>query len=193
MMPTGFGFMRRISWGAILVGVFVALAVQLVLVALGTFVGYGAASITNLTELNDVNIGIGIWTAASVLIATFIGAWVAARIGGSMTRGDGIWHGISVWSLLIVGGVVLATIGVTGILGFGLVATNLVETFTVDATPVELETATDVATATSGLFLLAALLSLAAAVFGGWLGSRLAVRRAGSMAVEEERAERRAA
>ena len=59
----------RIRWGPIIAGIFVAIATQLILSALGTAIGLITAS-SGITT--------GIWTVITLLIALFIGSWVAA-------------------------------------------------------------------------------------------------------------------
>src|SRR3990172_5522216 len=59
----------RISWGSILAGVFVAIAAQLLLSALGVFIGYGTVAVTSISDLQDVSAAVGIWTAISALIS----------------------------------------------------------------------------------------------------------------------------
>lgn len=168
---------NRISWGAVFAGVLTALATQLVLSALGILVGFGTANVTSINALRDVSAGVGIWTAISALISLFIGGYVASRIANVMFSSDGLWHGLTVWSLALVGSILLGTLGVTGLLGF---IGNVADAFqgilpgavSPQVSPQDLETAADVAASSAGYFLLGSLLGLAAALLGGWLGSR---------------------
>ena len=91
---------RRISWGAILAGVVIALVVQLLLGILG--LGIGASSIDPLSEANPVSgigIGAGIWFAVSLLIALFAGGYVAGHMAGIQRHQDGLLHGLITWGL----------------------------------------------------------------------------------------------
>lgn len=91
---------RRISWGAILAGVVIALVVQLLLGILG--IGIGASTIDPLSESNPVSgigIGAGIWFAVSLLLALFAGGYVAGHMAGIQRRQDGLLHGLITWGL----------------------------------------------------------------------------------------------
>ena len=61
----------RIRWGPIIAGIFVAIATQLVLSALGAAIGLTVGATGGA-------IGVGIWAIISLLIALFLGSWVAA-------------------------------------------------------------------------------------------------------------------
>ena len=94
---------KRISWGAILAGAFIALVVQLGLGLLGLAIGLGAIDPgTEANPLSGIGIGTGIWLAISTLIALFAGGYVAARMAGLPRRPDGILHGLVAWSLVTV-------------------------------------------------------------------------------------------
>ncbi|RJQ52090.1 MAG: hypothetical protein C4521_11155 [Actinobacteria bacterium] len=185
----------RISWGAILAGVFVAIAAQLVLTALGALIGFGTVAVTTVADLATVTTSVGIWTAISAIISLFIGGWVASRVSDSMLSSTGIWHGLVVWAFALVGSIVLGVFGVSGLLGFAANAAtalrNLVPTG-VAVSPEDLRTAATVATSSAGWFLLGSLLGLAASVLGGWLGSAR-MSRAEVMRREEEMRMRKAA
>lgn len=91
---------RRISWGAILAGVVIALVVQLLLGILG--LGIGASAINPMSEANPVSgigIGAGIWFAVSLLIALFAGGYVAGHMAGIQRHQDGLLHGVITWGL----------------------------------------------------------------------------------------------
>ena len=183
----------RISWGSVLAGVFVAIAAQLLLSALGVLVGFGAAAVTTIAELRDISAGIGIWTAISALISLFIGGWVASRLSNTQLSSDGLWHGLTVWAFTLVAGILLSTLGISGLLGF---ATNAVQALGgvtapgVTPTPGDLSAAADVAATSAGYFLLGSILGLGAALLGGWFGS---ARRSRSEAMMEEPSRKRMA
>ncbi|MBE0446603.1 MAG: hypothetical protein IBX64_00565 [Actinobacteria bacterium] len=182
----------RISWGGVFSGVLIAIAAQMLLSALGVLVGFGTAALTNVQALADISAGVGIWIAISALISTFIGGYVASRLANVRFISDGLWHGTTVWALALVATVLLSTFGVTGLLGFATTAAGAlgVTPPAVQVTPADIQTAADVAATSSGYFLLGALLSLGAALLGGWLGSGRISR---SEAMEEAGRERMAA
>ncbi len=109
---------RRISWGAILAGVVIALVVQLVLGILG--IGIGASTINPLNEANPasgIGIGAGIWFAVSLLLALFAGGYVAGRLAGVPRRQDGLLHGLLTWGLTTLLTFYLLTTTVGGLIG----------------------------------------------------------------------------
>jgi len=119
---------KRISWGAILAGVVVALVTQLLLSILG--IGIGASTIDPVTEQNPavgIGIGAGIWFFINILIALFAGGWVAGRLAGVPRKTDGTLHGVLTWGVttlvtfFIITTAVGAIIGgAAGVLGKGL-------------------------------------------------------------------------
>jgi len=110
---------RRISWGAIFAGLFVALATQLLLSILG--VGIGASTIhigsSDSASASGLGIGSAVWFFFSILIALFVGGWVAGSVAGMPRRIEGLLHGIVVWSLTTLVTVYLLTTAIGGILG----------------------------------------------------------------------------
>jgi hypothetical protein len=178
MMRSGFGmtpaWFGRISWGSILAGVLVAIASQLILSALGVLIGFGATNPSTVAGLRNVASDVGIWTAISALIASFIGGYVASRLAAVRFSSDGLWHGLTVWALALVGGIYLSSIGISGLLGFAGNAANVLRGFVptgVNVSPDAVRAAADVASRSALYFLIGSLLSLATALLGGWLGS----------------------
>lgn len=112
----------RISWGGIFIGLFSTLAIGILLLALGAAIG--------LTSINPSqgNWGSGIWTGAwsllSIVVATFLGAMIAARASTLFFRKDAGSLGFMVWAssfltmifvvATIAGGALSQTAGVVG-------------------------------------------------------------------------------
>lgn len=104
----------RLSWGAVFAGLVVALALQAVLMLLGTAIG--------LTAMDDgagrgLGIGAGIWLILSVLVSLYVGGLVTGRLAGVLTRGDGALHGILMWGLSTILALYLVASGVSSLLG----------------------------------------------------------------------------
>jgi hypothetical protein len=114
----------QVRWGPIIAGLSIALSTQLVLSALG--VAIGATSIGDSgaprTEAPGVSLGIGIWSIVSLLIALFIGGWMAARTSGRMTRNTALLNGAILWASMLALSAWLLSSGVSG--AFGVVASN---------------------------------------------------------------------
>ena len=109
-----------IRWGPILGGLFVAIATQLILSALGAAIGLtvGASG----TGAGAVGIGVGIWTVISFLISLFLGSWVAAAGAGPMNKKAAMLHGFILWATTLALSAWLLTSGVSG--AFGMAASN---------------------------------------------------------------------
>lgn len=104
---TGF----RLSWGAIIAGMFVATALHMVLALLGTAIGFAAWDPGD--RVDTLGAGLGIWVVVSGIVALFVGGLTTGRLAGILTRGDGALHGVVLWSLssLLVAWLVLSGLG----------------------------------------------------------------------------------
>lgn len=95
--------LRRISWGAILAGIAIAMVTMLALNMLGLTIG--AATVNPASEIDPVEPALGtgavIWFAASNLIALFLGGYVAGRMSGIRDDDwDGAIHGLVTWAVV---------------------------------------------------------------------------------------------
>jgi len=99
--PTGYRLNSEqhlhISWRAILAGILVALAVDVLLSLLGFAVGLTAFEPT-AGVAKGVGTGIGIWLIITAIASVFAGAYFGARVAGDPWRGDGVAHGVMVWA-----------------------------------------------------------------------------------------------
>lgn len=108
---------HRISWGAILAGAIVAVAVGAMLSILGVAVGASSVDATNAQSPSGSTVGIaaGAWLLISNLIGLAVGGYVAARLSGSADGTDSTLHGLSVWgigyllSAVLLGNIVAGT------------------------------------------------------------------------------------
>src|ERR671914_2129369 len=91
----------RVSWGGVFGGVLVALGFLLLMSALGVAVGISAAQ-PGETEAQTLGTGAGIWAAVSLLLALFIGGWVATRIGAIFDGTTGFFEGALVWVVSVL-------------------------------------------------------------------------------------------
>jgi hypothetical protein len=104
--------LRRVSWGGILAGTGIALAMQLLFSTLGA--GIGLAVIDPADSTRAMAIGAGIWWLVTGLVSLFIGGMVAGRLAGFPQRVEAALHGVMVWSLTaIIGVMVLSTSAAT--------------------------------------------------------------------------------
>jgi hypothetical protein len=85
----------RISWGAILAGSAVALAIYTLLMSLGVAIG-----LTVGDEVNPRNFGVGagVWGFISLLIALFAGGWVTTQVTVGESRTEAVLYGVVLWA-----------------------------------------------------------------------------------------------
>lgn len=92
---------RRVSWGAVIAGVLIAIIVQITLNLLGLAIG--AAAIDPTEAVNPIgptfSTGAVIWIATTTLLGIFAGGYVAAHLAGIPDETDGILHGLLTWAL----------------------------------------------------------------------------------------------
>ncbi|MBE0596708.1 MAG: hypothetical protein IH614_05525 [Desulfuromonadales bacterium] len=120
-----------ISWGAIFGGLASGMATFILLTMLGLAAGFTAIDPAEAEPVGAVPMITGIWTGISMLVAAFVGGYVAARISGLSRRTDGIFHGFVVWgvSTLLFAYLITTSVGnlmggVFNILGQGIQATT---------------------------------------------------------------------
>jgi hypothetical protein len=110
---------NKVSWGAVLAGVVVALVTQLILNMLG--IGIGAATLDPATGDNpsatSFSIGAGIWWTLSGILAALVGGYAAGRLAGKPKESTAGWHGLTTWALTTLVIFYLLTSTVGGILG----------------------------------------------------------------------------
>lgn len=114
--------LRRLSWGAIFAGLFVALAVFITLQMLGAGIGLSSISLTGgeTTSASSLGIGAAIWSFIIGLIALFIGGWVAGRLAVQPNRTERVLHGLTVWGLFYVVMFWVVTTALSSLAGGGL-------------------------------------------------------------------------
>lgn len=95
-----------IRWGAVMAGVAVGVSVQLALTLLGIATGLSA---TDVAQGESVGMGPLIWAGISMLIAAFVGGYVAARMTGLKRKADGVLHGVVSWAVTTLLFATLAT------------------------------------------------------------------------------------
>jgi hypothetical protein len=125
------GALRRISWGAVIAGVVLALVVQLLLGMLGLGIGMSTVDPTagDTPSAQAFGVGAAVWWVVTSLIALFIGGWVACHLAGVPQRLDGTLHGLLAWAVTTlltlyllttaVGNVLSGTFGVLGSVASG--------------------------------------------------------------------------
>ncbi len=111
--------LNRISWGAVLAGVVVALVTQLILNMVG--IGIGASTLDPVAGAGEnpsptaFSMGAAIWWALSGVIASFAGGYVAGRLSGKPKEGTAAWHGFTAWALTTLVVAYMLTSTVSGV------------------------------------------------------------------------------
>ena len=175
----------RISWGAILAGAAVALAIYSLLMALGIAVGL---SVSDDANSRSIGMGAGVWGFISLLVALFAGGWVTTQVTAGETRTEAILYGVVLWATTSVLLLWLAANGVQAGMNAAMAAQSMTDdnraVATADAgpTPEERQASIDRAReageegawwAVAGI-----LLSMVAAIAGAMVGPvELTVRR----------------
>lgn len=104
-------YMRRplfpaVRWSAVFAGVVVGISVQLVLALLGIATGLTGFGVSNGQALTARPL---LWAGFSMLVAAFVGGYVAARMSGLKRKADGVLHGAVSWAVTTIMFAVLAT------------------------------------------------------------------------------------
>lgn len=167
-----------VRWGSVIAGLFAALATLIVLSVLGVAIGLGQFQPGD--NLANLGLGAGIWGAVSVLIAFFVGGWLAAGTAAVTGSGNGVLHGMMVWCVAItllvfaLGSGIGALVGAT-VNNAAQVVGQVTGNPTLQATAVTTQTVQNATTAVSNTAwgtLLALALAALAALLGGALGAR---------------------
>ena len=167
----------RIRWGPIIAGIFVSIATQLLLSALGAAIGLTVGATGGA-------LGVGIWAIVSLLISLFIGSWVAAAGCSPMNKKTALLHGLILWATTLAISAWLLASGVTG--AFGLAASNAGEVLNqveqpggvslpnqVPNVPADrLQQVAQGSTKAAWSFIIGSLLGLAASLIGASVGAK---------------------
>jgi len=94
--------LKRVSWGAIFAGAFIALGVMILLGMMGSAIGFNAIEPQQREPFEGIGVGAGIWWICTSIIALGIGGFVAARLSGIPDRTAATAHGATVWGLVTV-------------------------------------------------------------------------------------------
>lgn len=101
--------LKYISWQAVLAGVVVTLAVQILLSLLGTAIGMSTIDPLDgdTPSAQAFSIGAALWWVVSSFFSLAVGGMVAAEVSGYIDRMDGALHGLITWATVTLVGVYL--------------------------------------------------------------------------------------
>jgi hypothetical protein len=87
----------RVSWGAILAGAMVALALYFLLTLLGAAVGL---SVGGRVGPENIGSGAAVWAIVSTLLALFVGGYVTSQCTVGENKGEAVLYGVILWGVL---------------------------------------------------------------------------------------------
>lgn len=171
-----------IRWGPVWSGFLVALAVHLILVAIGIGSAFAAYDPASAEFLTNVATFLAIWMAASLIVATFIGGWIAGRNGAFLGMRAGWYQGTVVWALLLLASLLVSSLAAGGVLGgAGNLMPVVMRALPGNIPTVQLSQAEAVNAARNAanaisyaawIFFIGALVQWGAGALGGWLGAK---------------------
>jgi hypothetical protein len=188
------GVRTRVSWGAIMAGAVVSIAVYLLMTLLGAAIGL---SVRDASINEGLSTGAAIWAVITTAVALFTGGWLASQSVVGETKGEAVVHAIIMW------GVVMAMImwlvasgaraGFSAMIGFSQFAdangrsasvedmrqranTAVASTENGSQDPTARQVVLDRAKEATWWTLLGTLASMAAAVAGGFFGGGTSYR-----------------
>ncbi|MGH2615290.1 MAG: hypothetical protein ACRDJC_08630 [Thermomicrobiales bacterium] len=108
----------RIRWGPIIAGVVTAFAVLLFLTVVGIALGLSALGGDPNATPQGWGTAAGIWGGLTLLIAFFVGGWLASRAAAPPLEHNGVLNGFITGAATLLLILWLATTAITGALGF---------------------------------------------------------------------------
>jgi len=91
------GVRSRISWGAILAGSVLAVALYFLLTLLGGAIGL---SVSGMTSAQGLGIAAAVWAIAVTAICLFVGGFVAAQFTTGENKREAAIYGLMVWAVV---------------------------------------------------------------------------------------------
>lgn len=118
--------LERLTWGAIIAGVVVSFAYEILLNFLG--VGLGLASFNlRKTEIFTLGIGAITWLAVSGVLSMGIGAWFTGKLSNVTCKYKLFCYGVITWSVATLFTVLIATTTSSAIIGGTINIINIIE------------------------------------------------------------------
>jgi hypothetical protein len=105
----------RVRWGPVVAGVLTGVTALLVLTALGLALGISTLGGESAATWGTAA---GIWGGLALLVAFFLGGWVAGHTATTLREGDGPLNGFLTGAATLILLLWLATTALTGALGF---------------------------------------------------------------------------
>lgn len=88
----------RVSWGAILAGAVMAVAVSFLLSLLGAAIGL---SMSDEMDSDSLGTGAAVWAVVTTVVALFVGGWITSQCVVGETKSESVVHGIIMWGVVL--------------------------------------------------------------------------------------------
>ena len=160
---------ERVSWGGVVSGLAVGLAVQMALTLLGLAVGALSLDLRDADTSKAISLVTASWTGLSMLASAFTGGYMAARVSRCSMQSDAMFQGAVLWGITWVLSAFLATTAAAALLGVFSAFGPGLQTPSANVANMTIHR---MGTAASWLFALA-VLTLGMTMFGGRLGAQL--------------------
>lgn len=109
--------MLSLRWSGVFAGLVVGIATNLLLLLVGAAVGLAAVDVGEDLTRPAVPIAVSAWNTVSMIIAAFVGGYVAARSAGLHRNSDGVLHGAVSWGATMIVSAIIATSAAGATLG----------------------------------------------------------------------------
>ncbi|MEW4562694.1 DUF2188 domain-containing protein [Bremerella sp. JC770] len=110
----------RMSWGAVIAGIFFAIASTWMMLTLGTSIGVSVMDATDSTILEGgLTTPTVAWLILTAFVAFFVGSLFTARLSNNEDSTLGVMHGVTLWSVTTVCMLVLSYWGVASLANTG--------------------------------------------------------------------------
>lgn len=94
--------LHHVSWGAIFLGLVIAIGVQVLLGLLGIAIGFSAFDADDPSGAGAWGIGTSLYAIAVQIISLFLGGYIASRLSPARTGQSAMMHGASIWALATI-------------------------------------------------------------------------------------------
>jgi uncharacterized membrane-anchored protein YitT (DUF2179 family) len=92
----------NVSWGAIFAGLAVGIASNMLLMMLGTAAGLSLFDLSETDTGQRFPLVAALWNTVSMIVAAFIGGYIAARASGLKRSFDGVLHAAVAWGMTLL-------------------------------------------------------------------------------------------
>jgi len=99
----------RISWGAVIAGAVVAMALYMILTTLGAAIGFSIGRDTRVETLAN---GALVWAIVATALALFAGGWTTSQLTAGETKCESMIHGLILWGTVVAAMLWMTSAGV---------------------------------------------------------------------------------